>query len=224
MRKMVSVLAAFACMLACCFALTACGGGDTAEADEFIGEWNLESVTAESDDMKVTTSDVALMQSFGYTATLTLNADGTAVFDMFGEVTECEWSVKDPISALLSIDGQKVDLTIDEKGILKMSQGGEEAIFFTKFDPEAAKEEAAQAAAADGAAADSASASSNTGQSTTGESSASTDSSSSTDSSAADSEGSDDSSASSESSATTDTATTAGGDSSSDSADDSSSE
>lgn len=145
MKKLLGVLAAFACAFACCLALVGCGGEDTAQAKEFIGTWNLESVTAESSELKVTASDVALMRSFGNTASLTLNADGTANFTLFEIDTECEWSVKDSTSALLMIDGQKVDLTIDEEGILKMSQGGEEAILFTKYDPEAEKE-AVQAA------------------------------------------------------------------------------
>lgn len=134
MKRFAGVAAALILMVACCFSLAGCKGSGTEDSQEFIGVWTLESVSAESKDMKVSASDVALMQSFGYTATLTLREDGTASFDMFGEVTDCEWSGQDSANAQLIVGEEKVDLTIGEDGILTMSQGGRESIRFVRAE------------------------------------------------------------------------------------------
>ena len=134
MKRFAGVAAALILMIACCFSLAGCKGSGTEDSQEFIGVWALESVSAESKDMKVSASDVALMQSFGYTATLTLREDGTASFDMFGEVTDCEWSGQDSANAQLIVGEEKVDLTIGEDGVLTMSQGGRESIRFVRAE------------------------------------------------------------------------------------------
>lgn len=134
MKRFAGVAAALILMVACCFSLAGCKGSGTEDSQEFIGVWALESVSAESKDMKVSASDVALMQSFGYTATLTLREDGTASFDMFGEVTDCEWSGQDSANAQLIVGEEKVDLTIGEDGVLTMSQGGRESIRFVRAE------------------------------------------------------------------------------------------
>lgn len=132
MKRFAGVAAAFILMIACCLSLAGCKGTGTEDSQEFIGVWALESVSAESKDMKVSASDVALMQSFGYSATLTLREDGTASFDMFGEVTDCEWTGEDSANAQLIVGEEKVDLTIGEDGVLTMSQGGRESIRFVR--------------------------------------------------------------------------------------------
>lgn len=134
MKRFAGVAAALILMIACCFSLAGCKGSGTEDSQEFIGVWALESVSAESKDMKVSASDVALMQSFGYTAILTLREDGTASFDMFGEVTDCEWSGQDSANAQLIVGEEKVDLTIGEDGVLTMSQGGRESIRFVRAE------------------------------------------------------------------------------------------
>lgn len=134
MKRFAGVAVAFILIVACCLALAGCKGSGTEDSQEFIGVWTLESVSAESKDMKVSASDVALMQSFGYSATLTFREDGTASFDMFGEVTDCEWTGEDSTNAQLIVGEEKVDLAIGEDGVLTMSQGGRESIRFVKAD------------------------------------------------------------------------------------------
>lgn len=153
MKRFEGVFAVLCLVFACFFVLVGCQGSSTEDSKEFIGEWTLESVTAESNDMKVSASDVALMQSFGYTATLTLREDGTATFDVFGEITDCEWSAKDSTTAQLNVNDEKVDLTIDEDGTLVMSQGGRESICFVRSEKEPQGQEG-ESAPADQAASD----------------------------------------------------------------------
>ena len=132
MKKTIGIFAALACAVAICFALVGCGGASAEDEKAFVGKWELNSIVSSSGSSdSITQSDVELMKSLGMSLNLTLNADKTAEFDMFGEVTKCEWKCKGPKEATLTISGQKVDLSIDDSGKLLMAQSGD-VIAFSK--------------------------------------------------------------------------------------------
>ena len=85
MKKRIALLL---CMImAATIALTACGGGGGGEDlsdSKYVGEWKALSMSMgdESED-------------FDDDITLTLNADGTAVFASDDEVTNCTWELTD---------------------------------------------------------------------------------------------------------------------------------
>ena len=84
MKRTTKIAIAIAAVFALCLGLVGCGGGDGADyTKNFTGDWKLSGMTENGEAMSG--DDIAFMESFGMTVTLTLNEDGTgSVPVMFG--------------------------------------------------------------------------------------------------------------------------------------------
>ena len=122
-KALLTVLAA--CALALCLGLAGCGGEDP-KAD-FVGTWELESGGGE--DQQLAAQDIAMMKDMKLVCTLTLDAEGKAILDMFGETMEGEWKAKDVHEGEVSMEGDAVDATIDDTGKLTLEQDGFSLVF-----------------------------------------------------------------------------------------------
>lgn len=116
-RKCLAAVLA-ACALVLCLGLAACGGPDPAE--DFVGTWELESGGGE--DQQLAAEEVAMMKGAGLACTLTLEAEGTAVLDMFGETMEGSWEAKDVHEGTVTMEGDAVDALIDDAGKLTLER------------------------------------------------------------------------------------------------------
>ena len=117
-KGLLAVVAAFA--LALCLGLVGCGGADPEK--DFIGTWELESGAGEK--LSIPAKDVSMLRDVGIVCTLTLDAEGKAVLDMFGETLEGEWKAKGLHEGKVSFDGDAVPAIIDEAGKLTLEQDG----------------------------------------------------------------------------------------------------
>lgn len=110
------VLAVGVCCMALCAALmlAACSGGSGAPSEDytknFVGEWELVGMT--EDGVETPDEDLELMKSFGMNITLTLSDDKKASFDFMGEATEGTWEAKSASEIELSMEGEKIPLTL----------------------------------------------------------------------------------------------------------------
>lgn len=111
----------------CCIALAACGSAQD-DVSNFIGEWQMIATDNVADP--VSEEEVQRMKERGLTVDLTLSADGTCDFNMFGEPEEGTWSAQSATEGTLLLEGQEVELTIDpDTGRLYFSQDGESLVF-----------------------------------------------------------------------------------------------
>lgn len=130
MKKKLGLIAAAILSLAFCFYLSGCGKGVSSEAVESLsGKWEINSVESEDEAQQTSAADASLMRQMGLSVTLELNEDGTASMDVFGEVSEGEWTAKEANSGVLSIKDQKVNIELDENGLLRLSQNGAVLVF-----------------------------------------------------------------------------------------------
>ena len=75
MKRTTKIAIAIAAVFALCLGLVGCGGGDGADyTKNFTGDWKLSGMTENGEAMSG--DDIAFMESFGMTVTLTLNEDG----------------------------------------------------------------------------------------------------------------------------------------------------
>lgn len=82
MKRTTKIAIAIAAVFALCLGLVGCGGGDGADyTKNFTGDWKLSGMTENGEPMSE--DDIAFMESFGMTVTLTLNEDGTGSLVMF---------------------------------------------------------------------------------------------------------------------------------------------
>lgn len=129
MKKFIFAIVVASVLALGSFALAGCGGGGNGgdEAD-YVGVWDVESMTGVSDE------DMAMVQSLGGVQA-TLAEDGTFALSMMGMVMPGTWEFADG-SANVTIEGQSVPATI-EGGKLKFAQDGTEMLF-SKTSDEAA--------------------------------------------------------------------------------------
>lgn len=97
-KRIVAVFLSVACMVGLCLALVGCGG----QEDNFVGEWELESIKSDS----LGSVDAAALHSVGMSSTLTVNEDGSAALDLFGSDIDCTWEANGAATMTLTIAGQ----------------------------------------------------------------------------------------------------------------------
>lgn len=117
------------CSIALCFSLMGCGGDSQEVMKPFIGDWTIHSVESESEENSIGNDDVTMMQAMDLNVTLTLKDDKTATLDLFGEKTEGTWKAKKANSGTATMNGERVDLFIDDQGFLIFAQGNEKLVF-----------------------------------------------------------------------------------------------
>ena len=125
-KRFLGILAVLAVF---CIALVGCGGSGKDYTSNFAGEWEL--VAMESEENQVSEEDLQNMKEMGLVVTLNLNEDGTANLVMFGEdYGSGEWSAKTSTTIDMTMEGQKIDVTLDPStGRLRFAQGDEALIF-----------------------------------------------------------------------------------------------
>lgn len=124
-RKIVLVL--MACMLAACFTLVGCGGGGGAA--DFVGDWKLTEMVEDGEAMSG--DDLELMEEMGLTFGLTINDDGSAVIDMFGETLDGTWEAAGDSAVDLTFEGETLQAKmVDGKVVLE--EGGSKMVFSKK--------------------------------------------------------------------------------------------
>ena len=111
--------------------LAGCSGGGTSSTsgDEFVGVWNLSSLTG---DEVPSTDDLALLEEMGMSISLTLMEGGDAYFDFLDEVSEGTWVAKSSEEVLLTLDGEK--LTAKRDGDTLTIADDDVEMVFTKSD------------------------------------------------------------------------------------------
>ena len=104
MKRTTKIAIAIAAVFALCLGLVGCGGGDGADyTKNFTGDWKLSGMTENGEAMSG--DDIAFMESFGMTVTLTLNEDGTGSLVMFDEAMDVSWKPKSATELDVTIDG-----------------------------------------------------------------------------------------------------------------------
>ena len=132
--KKTGIVAVLCCAFALCLALAGCGG--TSEVDEataakeaFAGTWDLTSMSQNGDSTG--SEDIQMLAALGMKVTLSLNEDGTAQLVVFDTTMSGTWEAIDMATATATLDGQSVDMTVDEGGQLTLSESGS-TMTFTK--------------------------------------------------------------------------------------------
>lgn len=130
MKKRFAVLiGSIMAALAVCFALVGCGGGSSADnAKNFVGYWELTAMTASDGTDGAET--LSLMASLGLTTSLTLNEDGTATLDMFGDKSTGTWTATSATVASVDTGNGTIDFTLS--GDKLTAKDGEDSLTFTK--------------------------------------------------------------------------------------------
>ena len=117
-KKIVAVM--IACAMAMSFALVGCGGG--ASAPSPVGQWEISGMT--SDGETYSAEDLQAMKDYGMNVTLSINEDGTASMNVFGEeMTGGTWD-----ETSLTFNGQSINMTLDGD-TLTLTQGDETMTF-----------------------------------------------------------------------------------------------
>lgn len=125
------IMVALATAMALCLALAGCGGGAD-PAKNFIGTWEISSI--ETDGEVMGDDVIALMRSFGANCLLKLEENGTASFDMWGEIEAGTWEAKDASTATLkSADGETIEMKLADKE-LSLTQSGDKLVFVLNND------------------------------------------------------------------------------------------
>ena len=126
MRKFILALVVASVLALCSFAVVGCGGGGGGDDQaDFVGVWDVDSMTGVSDD------DMAMVKAMGGVQA-TLAEDGTFALSMMGMVMPGTWEYADG-TATVTIEGQSVPATI-EGGKLKFEQDGTEMLFVKTSD------------------------------------------------------------------------------------------
>lgn len=122
MKKTVSI---FLVLLMLC---SLCGVSALADdASDVVGTYRLVSFKA--GDQEITEELIALMESAGKTATLTVNEDGSALMDLFGETMELTF---DFAAGTAGVDGDVLNYTLD--GDLLTMGDEETTLVFSKAE------------------------------------------------------------------------------------------
>ena len=121
MKKTLKALLAMALIAAMLFALVACSGSK----GDIVGTWTLSSMVSDGETIDV--EQLKELYDEDFDCTLTVNSDGTAVLNMFDDVTDLEWkdgkmwaAGEEGEAATYKLSGGKLTLEIDgEKLIFK---------------------------------------------------------------------------------------------------------
>lgn len=131
MKKM-RIAAVLCCAFALCLAMVGCGGSAkvdeaTAAKEAFAGSWDLTSMSQDGDT--TTSEDIQTLAALGMKVTLSLNDDGTGQLVVFDGTMSGTWEAIDATTATATLDGQSVDMAIDENGELTLSESGSTMTF-----------------------------------------------------------------------------------------------
>ena len=99
-------------LLAC---LCACSSG---KKTDLTGEWQLLRIDSETDPLSE--EDMKQLRDLGLNVVLTLKEDGTGTFDMYSDVNDITYDVKE---MKLTLEGSSVDMRY-ENGLLILSEEG----------------------------------------------------------------------------------------------------
>lgn len=125
-----SVLAFLTCVLALAFALTGCSGGGKDPKADFVGSWELSGGTVEGEEL--TDEYMKMLEDWGVHCVLILDEDGTGALDLFLEVVDLKWEVKDAATVTITAEDESHDMKLkDGKLILEEDDGN---LVFTKSD------------------------------------------------------------------------------------------
>ena len=144
MKKRIFAIAV-ACVLALSFALVGCGGGNsgsaggdsgattqqaqTNPADNFVGTWEVSGMV--SDGQPYSADDLQAMKDMGMNIILTLNEDGSATIDMFGEILNGSWDCASETDGTLTFEGDSVSITVSD-GTLTFIVDDNNSMSFTR--------------------------------------------------------------------------------------------
>lgn len=124
------VIVGFICTFALSLVLVGCAGGGGDNSKNFVGEWTLTSM--ETGGETIAQEDIAMLEAFGMSASLTLKEDKTAVLDVFGEALKGTWEAKSATTAKLTLDGEGIEANLKDGKLSLVS--GEDTLIFTKKD------------------------------------------------------------------------------------------
>lgn len=100
-KRFLSILAVLAVL---CIALVGCGGSSKDYSADYVGDWELVEMSADSPDDAISADDLATLKDSGLVCVLTLNADGTFVIDFFGsQQMEGTWSFESETAGIILI-------------------------------------------------------------------------------------------------------------------------
>lgn len=105
--------------------LAACGGAKADSGAEFVGVWELSAVEGDSE---TTDDDIAEAKEFGLVVLLSLDEDGTGVFDLLGDTEPVTWKATGGNKGTLESEGMKGQIHFED-GKLKLIDGAETLIF-----------------------------------------------------------------------------------------------
>lgn len=112
-------------------ALVACGGASADYKENFIGTWEVTSLTQNGEETSA--EQLETMKSYGLAVYLDLNEDGTSALDLFGETREGTWEAKSADKVTVTINDDPIEGTLGD-GILTLSQDGSELVL-KQIDP-----------------------------------------------------------------------------------------
>lgn len=106
--KKIGLATLIAGLLALSLLLVGCGGGASeADKEKFVGFWSLSGMVADGEETSA--DDIKMLEDLGMYCVLTLNSDGSAELDLFGDITSGTWEAKSADTASITIDGSSVD-------------------------------------------------------------------------------------------------------------------
>ena len=128
MKGIIKIVAVLAATVALCFAVAGCSSsGDGADyTKNFAGEWKLSGI--EASDESASAEDMAMLEAFGLSVTVTLNEDGSATFNMFGEEMSGSWKAKSATEATFTLEGDTTTMTLSDD-TLRVDVSGEAMTF-----------------------------------------------------------------------------------------------
>ncbi|MBQ6395567.1 MAG: hypothetical protein IJH87_04415 [Atopobiaceae bacterium] len=103
-KRFLSILAVLAVL---CIALVGCGGSSKDYSADYVGDWELVEMSADSPDDAISADDLATLKDSGLVCVLTLNADGTFVIDFFGsQQMDGTWSFDGPTKGAVDLESE----------------------------------------------------------------------------------------------------------------------
>ena len=110
------IFAVVACAMALCFALIGCGG-NTADYDKnFIGKWEVESMTSDGEELDADTMD--FMRALGMNVVFDLKEGGNGNLDLMGEQLDFTWKAKDASTVTITAEGDSADFKLQDSKLV----------------------------------------------------------------------------------------------------------
>lgn len=117
--------------LALCISLVACGRGGTDFKANFVGTWEIASLT--EDGVETDAETLAAMKDYGLNVYLELNENGSASFELFGEAMEGTWDASSAEKGTVTFEGSSAPMVLGD-GRLSMESDNSKLVF-EKIDP-----------------------------------------------------------------------------------------